>query len=192
MADLVLASTSQSRRALLKRLGLPFRCLVPVVHEDDWKIGNWSPRELAEHLAVAKAESLREAEPGGTLVGGDQLVVLDGHVYGKPGSAERAVEQLEALSGKTHELITALAVWHAGHTYVHTDRTVMQMRPLLRDELERYVAADRPFDCAGSYRIEERGIALFERIETQDYTAITGLPLIALTSLLRRLGYTIP
>lgn len=192
MADLVLASTSQSRRALLKRLGLPFRCLVPRVHEDDWKIGNWSPRELAEHLAVAKAESLRDAEPGGTLIGGDQLVVLDGRIYGKPGCAERAFEQLEALSGKCHELITALAVWHAGQTYVHTDRTVMQMRPLLMDELERYVAADRPFDCAGSYKIEERGITLFERIETQDHTAITGLPLIALTSLLRRLGYAVP
>ncbi|MDR3633798.1 MAG: Maf family protein [Isosphaeraceae bacterium] len=192
MADLVLASTSPSRRALLKRLGIPFRCLVPVVHEDDWKIGNWSPRELAEHLAVAKAESLRDTEPGATLIGGDQLVVLDGRIYGKPGSRERALEQLEALSGKSHELITALAVWHAGQTYVHTDRTIMQMRPLLTDELERYVAADRPYDCAGSYKIEERGIALFDRIDTQDHTAITGLPLIALTSLLRRLGYKVP
>jgi septum formation protein len=192
MADLVLASTSPSRRALLKRLGIPFRCLVPLVREDDWKIGDWSPRELAEHLAVAKAESLRDAEPEGTLIGGDQLVVCDGRIYGKPETPERAVEQLEVLSGKTHELITALAVWHAGQTYVHTDRTVMQMRPLLRAELERYVAADRPLDCAGSYKIEERGITLFERIDTQDYTAIMGLPLIALTSLVRRLGYALP
>jgi septum formation protein len=192
MADLVLASTSPSRRALLKRLGVPFRCLVPRVHEEDWKIGDWTPRELAEHLAVAKAESLRDAEPDGTLIGGDQVVVLEGRVYGKPGTPERALEQLEALSGKSHELITALAVWHGGQTYLHTDRTTMQMRPLLTDELARYVAADSPLDCAGSYKIEERGIALFERIDTQDYTAIMGLPLVALTSLLRRLGYVVP
>ncbi len=192
MAELVLASTSQSRRALLKRLGLPFRCVVPVVREEDWKIGNWGPKELAEQLAVAKAESLRKVEPAGTLIGGDQVVVLDGRIYGKPGTIERAVEQLGMLSGRSHELITALAVWHDGQTYVHTDRTVLHMRPLLQDELERYVLADKPLDCAGSYKIEERGITLFDRIETQDFTAITGLPLIALTSLLRRLGYTVP
>lgn len=192
MADLVLASTSAYRRALLKRLGLPFRCMVPLIHEDDLKLGDWGPRELAEHLARAKAESLREAEPQATLIGSDQLVSFEGRIYGKPGSAERAAEQLASMSGKTHALITAVAVWHEDRCFVHTDTTMMQMRPLSGEEIARYVVADRPLDCAGSYKLEERGITLFDRIDTQDYTAILGMPLIALTTLLRRLGYAIP
>jgi septum formation protein len=192
LADLVLASTSPYRRALLKRLGLPFRCMVPLIHEEDLKLGDWGPRELAEHLALAKAESLREAEPRATLIGSDQLVSFEGRIYGKPGSAERAAEQLAAMSGMTHTLITAVAVWHDGRSYVHTDSTTMHMRQLSSEEIARYVAADRPLDCAGSYKLEERGITLFDRIETQDYTAILGMPLIALTTLLRRLGHAIP
>ena len=192
MPDLVLASTSIYRRAQLKRLGVPFRCRVPLIPEDELKIGDWNPRALAEHLARAKVESLRDAEPHATIVGSDQLVSFEERIFGKPGSTERAVAQLSALSGKPHTLITALVVWHAGRAYVHTDLTTLYMRPLGIEEIERYVAADHPLDCAGSYKIEERGITLFERIETHDYTAIVGLPLIFLTSLLRHLGYTIP
>lgn len=192
MADLVLASTSHSRRALLKRLGLTFRCRVPLVREEDWKLGDWGPRELAEQLALAKAESLREVEPEATLIGSDQLVSFEGRVFGKPATHERAVEQLLAMTGTSHLLITAVAVWHEGQAHVHTDLTTMHMRALDREEIGRYVAADQPFECAGSYRLEERGITLFERIETHDYTAILGLPLIALTSHLRRLGFAIP
>jgi septum formation protein len=192
MSDLVLASTSRYRQELLKRLGLPFRCHVPLVHEDELKIGDWGPKELAEHLALAKARSLCEIEPAATIIGSDQLVSFEGRIYGKPGSPERAAEQLEAMAGLAHQLITAVAVWHAGQVFMHTDTTTMQMRTLSRAEIERYVEADRPIDCAGSYKLEERGITLFERVETHDYTAILGLPLIALTTLLRRLGYPIP
>ncbi|AGA26899.1 Maf family protein [Singulisphaera acidiphila] len=190
--DLVLASTSVYRRTLLARLGLPFRCLAPRVDEEAAKAGDWEPQELAEHLALAKARSLCEAEPNATLIGSDQLVSFAGRIYGKPGTTEGAVEQLLAMAGKSHQLITALAVWTQGQTYVHTDITTMHMRSLSRVELERYVAADHPLDCAGSYKLEERGISLFDRVETQDYTSIMGLPLIALTSLLRTLGYPIP
>jgi septum formation protein len=192
MSELGLASTSESRRSLLKRLGVPFRCLVPRVAEEEWKLGDWGPRELAERLALAKAESFRAELPNATLIGSDQIVSVDERIYGKPLTHERAVEQLVALAGISHLLITALAVWHDGHAYVHTDLTTMHMRALSRAEIERYVAADRPLDCAGSYKLEERGITLFDRIETQDYTAILGLPLIALTTLLRRLGFAIP
>lgn len=190
--DLVLASTSVYRSTLLARLGLPFRCLAPRVDEDAVKQGEWEPRELAEHLAIAKARSLSEAEPNATLIGSDQLVCFDGRIYGKPGTPERAVEQLAAMAGKSHQLITALAVWRQGQTYLHTDITTMHMRSFSQDELERYVAADHPLDCAGSYKLEERGIVLFDRVESQDHTSIVGLPLIALTSLLRTLGYSIP
>jgi septum formation protein len=192
LADLVLASTSRYRRALLERLGLPFRSIAPLVDEDALKQGRSEPRELAEHLALAKAGSLKELEPEATIIGSDQLVSFGGQIYGKPGSAEHAVEQLAAMAGASHVLITALAVRRARESYVHTDVTTMHMRRLTRAEIERYVAADQPLDCAGSYKLEERGITLFERVDTTDYTAILGLPLIALTTLLRRIGYTVP
>lgn len=192
MNDVVLASTSPYRRTLLARLGLPFRCLVPLVDEDAIKRGAWEPRELAEHLALAKARSLAKTEPNATLIGSDQLVSFQGRTFGKPGTAEGAVDQLLTMSGTAHQLITAVAVWTQKKAYVHTDTTTMHMRALSRVEIERYVAADQPLDCAGSYKLEERGITLFDRIETEDYTAILGLPLIALTNLLRTLGYPVP
>jgi septum formation protein len=190
--DVVLASTSPYRRALLERLGVPFRAIAPLVDEDALKHGRWDPRELAEHLALAKAGSLRELEPRTTIIGSDQLVSFEGQIFGKPGSAEHAAEQLAAMAGRSHVLITALAVRRERESHVHTDVTTMHMRRLTRAEIDRYVAFDRPLDCAGSYKLEERGITLFERIETSDYTAILGLPLMALTTLLRRMGYTVP
>jgi septum formation protein len=190
--DLILASTSPYRRALLERLGVPFRCVSPLVDEAEWKLAGLAPRALATSLARAKALSVAEKEPDATIVGSDQVVAIDGSVYGKPGSRERAVEQLVALSGRSHELITAAAVWHGGKLMEHTDVTVLHMRPLARAEAERYVAADLPLDCAGAYKLESRGIALFERMESCDHTAVTGLPLIALTTILRGLGFAIP
>lgn len=190
--DLVLASTSRYRRELLERLGVPFRCQAPRVDEELWKADADDPRGLAEELAKAKALSLRDEEPDATLIGCDQLVSFEGRIFGKPASIEGAVEQLSRLAGRSHELITALAVWHDGRISRHTDVTTLRMRSLDRDEIERYVAADRPIDCAGGYRLEERGIALFESIDSEDHSAITGLPLIALTTILRRIGFVIP
>jgi septum formation protein len=192
MPELVLASTSPYRRALLERLGLPFRWRAPGVNEEDWKSLTLEPRALAERLATAKAESLERDEPGAAIIGGDQLVAFAGRVFGKPGTFENAVNQLTAMAGRSHDLITSLAVRHEGRTILHTDRTTLQMRPLTRAEIERYIAADRPMDCAGSYKIEERGIVLFERIDSADHTAISGLPLIALATILRSLGFAIP
>jgi septum formation protein len=190
--DLVLASTSPYRRALLERLGVPFRCRAPLVDEEALKDPSLAPLALAERLALAKATSLGEEEPDATLIGSDQLVAFDGEILGKPGSAERAVEQLARMAGRPHELITALVVWHRGRAFAHTDVATLHLRPLGRDEIARYVEADRPFDCAGSYKLESRGIALFARIDSADHSAITGLPLIALTTVLRDLGYRIP
>lgn len=190
--DLILASTSPYRRALLERLGLPFRCIPPGVDEDAVKALGLPPRELAERLAVAKAESARVAAPDAVVVGSDQVACLDARILGKPGDAGRAVEQLLLMSGREHQLITAMAVAHPGGTALHTDVAALRMRPLTRTEIERYVAADRPTDCAGSYKLEGRGVALFERIDCEDHTAITGLPLIALTTILRDLGFPVP
>lgn len=190
--DLILASTSPYRRALLERLGVPFRCRAPGVDEDATKALGLPPRELAERLALAKAEAVARREPGAVVIGSDQLVSFDGLVLGKPGTAERAVEQLLSMSGRQHELVTALAVASDGRRDRHVEVAGLRLRPLTRAEVERYVEADRPLDCAGSYKLEARGIALFERIDCRDHSAITGLPLIALTTLLRERGYPIP
>jgi septum formation protein len=194
LPELVLASTSVYRRVLLERLGVPFRCRAPLCDESVLKAqGDESnPRKLAESLARAKAESLISAEPGAAIVGCDQVVSFGGAVFGKPSTACRAADQLMAMVGRSHELITALAVIGGGRTYQHTDVTTLWLRPLTRDAIERYIAADQPLDCAGSYKLESLGIALFEKIESSDHTAITGLPLIALVSILRELGYAIP
>jgi septum formation protein len=190
--DLVLASTSAYRRALLARVGLPFRCVSPRFDESSVSTVGKDARELAEFLARCKAESIAAIEPAATIIGCDQLVSLDGQILGKPGTMQRAALQLEAMAGRTHELFTALVVIQGDQTACHIDVSRLRMRPLTRAELERYVAQDRPVDCAGSYKLEERGVVLFERIETGDHTAITGLPLIALVGFLRQLGFPIP
>jgi septum formation protein len=190
--DLVLASTSPYRRALLERLGVPFRCVAPRFDESSVSKAGIEPRELAETLARGKADSIAVLEPAATVIGCDQIVSFEGGIYGKPASIEGAVAQLQAMAGRTHELITALVVIRGAWSVCHTDVTRMHMRALSRAEIERYVAQDRPLDCAGSYKLEERGIVLFEGIKTGDHTAITGLPLIALATVLRQLGFAIP
>jgi septum formation protein len=150
------------------------------------------PRRLAEKLALAKASSLLGEESDSAIIGCDQLVSFDGRIFGKPGTFSRAVDQLTAMAGLTHDLITALVVIRGERIIRHTDLTRLRMRALTRDAIERYVAADQPLDCAGGYKLESRGIALFERIETDDHTAITGLPLMALVTILRELGFVIP
>jgi len=192
----ILASTSPYRRALIERLGIPVLCRAPRCDEAAIQRGEaeagTAPLLLAEKLALAKATSLVAEEPGAAIIGCDQLVAFEGRVFGKPGTIERAVDQLAAMAGQTHELITAMVVLRGVETFRHTDLTRLRMRPLAREAIERYVAADRPLDCAGSYILESRGITLFDRIESDDHTAITGLPLIALVSILRELGVVIP
>jgi 7-methyl-GTP pyrophosphatase len=192
--DLILASTSPYRRAQVERLGLPFRSIAPPVDEDALKAewGTITPRELAERLAMAKAEGVARSEPDAVVIGGDQLVAFEGSILGKPGTIEQAVAQLSAMTGRSHDLITALAVIHGGRLYARADVTRMTLRPLTLEEIRRYVEADRPLDCAGSYKLEARGITLFERIESEDHSAIIGVPMIALTTILREVGFAIP
>jgi septum formation protein len=192
--NLILASTSPYRRAQVERLGVPFRAVAPPVDEaalkSEW--GAIDPRELAERLARAKAEGVARSEPDAVVIGGDQLVAFEGSILGKPGTIGQAVAQLAAMSGRSHDLITALAVIHGDRLYARTDVTKMTLRPLTLQEIRRYVEADRPIDCAGSYRLEARGIALFDRIESEDHSAIVGVPMIALTTILREIGFAIP
>jgi septum formation protein len=195
LPDLLLASTSPYRGELLARLGLPFRTRAPACDEVALKRAlpaGLAPVEVARALARAKAESLRDLEPGVTLVGSDQLVALDDDVLGKPGTAEAAREQLARLAGRAHVLVTAVALAHPGGLVEHVDVTRLVMRTLSSEQIDRYVRADAPLDCAGSYRLEARGIALFESIASADHTAIVGLPLIAVATMLGALGYPVP
>ncbi len=189
---LLLASTSPYRRALLSRLGVPFRAVPPAVDEAAFRTGDVAPDRLAAGLARRKAAAVAERFPDAVVIGSDQVCAAGGDVLGKPGDAAGARAQLALLAGRTHRLITAVAVAHPDGVVEFADETRLSMRALRADEIERYVAADDPTDCAGSYKLEARGIALFDRIESADHTAIVGLPLIALTGVLRELGYAIP
>ena len=194
MSELILASTSPYRRQLLERLGVPFRAVAPTVDEAaiQAQFDAASAADLAEHLATAKALSVSRQEPDATIIGSDQVCVCDDRILNKPGTAEAAADQLAFLAGKTHRLITAVCIWQAGATLWHCDVTTLTMLPLSREQIDRYVATDQPLDCAGSYKLESRGIALFEAIQSADHSAITGLPLLAVARLLRQLDRSIP
>jgi len=188
---LILASTSVYRRELLDRLGVPYQALPHRVDERAEAPVGRSPDEIALHLAFAKARSL--ADGSAHVLASDQLVDLDGTVLGKPGSEAAAIEQLRHMSGRTPRLLTAVALAHPdGRVETTLDLCRLTMRPLEDEEILRYVQADQPLDCAGSYKIERLGIALFSRIEGEDFTAITGLPLITVARLLRQAGYRTP
>jgi septum formation protein len=191
--QLVLASTSKYRAALLRRLGVAFEAVAPACDEEALKDPALSLDQLALLLAREKARSLGDGFPDAHVLGGDQIVELDGAALGKPGTRERALEQLRRLSGRSHRLWTAIALRApGGGEAVHLDLHTLTMRQLNEDELARYVDADQPLDCAGSYKIESRGIALFARVEGADASAITGIPLLALTSMLRARGFAVP
>lgn len=192
MPDLVLASTSPYRRELLGRLGLPFVCEAPGVDEAVVKEAQHDPPAIVRELARQKARAVAARRPGTIVIGSDQTACLDGTVLDKPGTVRNACAQLTRLAGRTHELLTAVAIVHAQGLVEWTDVTRLTMRSLSPTEIERYVAAEQPLDCAGSYKIERLGIALFERIDGADWTAIQGLPLLRVAAELRRLGWSVP
>ncbi len=193
MPPLILASTSIYRRDLLARLGPAFSVEKPAVDEAAvQRDRNLPPYAIAATLARMKAEAVAGRHPGAVVIGSDQLATVDGEILGKPGSAAAARAQLARLSGRTHELVTAVSVIHPGGPEHHLAIIRLQMRPLSAEAIARYVEADQPLDCAGAYKLEQRGIALFSAIEGDDHTAIVGLPLLWLGSILARLGYPVP
>ncbi len=189
---LVLASTSPYRRALLERLGLPFECVAPGT--DESPLPGESAQELSQRLARLKAQAVAAHHPDSVVIGSDQVAVRGPDRLGKPGSVERCIEQLERSSGHEVEFLTAVHVVNgpAGTAESHVDRTVVRFRRLSRPEIERYVAADHPIDCAGGFKAESLGVTLFERVESGDPTGLTGLPLIWLSHALRRAGIAVP
>jgi septum formation protein len=183
---LILASTSPYRRALLERLGIPFAVAAPGVHETTHP--GEAPRDAALRLAEAKALAVSERFPKAIVIGSDQVAECAGEPVGKPGTRERAVRQLESLSGRTVVFHTGLAVVTAGGVQRELIDATSTFRTLSRAEIEAYLDRERPYDCAGSVKSEALGIALFDRIVSDDPTALIGLPLIALTRMLRAEG----
>jgi septum formation protein len=188
---LILASASPYRFELMSRLQLPFTSQKPAFDEDSRKgeLSHLSPAELAKTLAEAKALSLSTKD--NCVIGSDQLLSFENQVLGKSGNVENAIKQLKMLQGREHQLITATCVVFAGQKDSFMNVAKMKMRALSDDQIRKYIKADQPIDCAGSYKIEKSGIALFEQIDCSDFTAIQGLPLMALSSILIKHGYSI-
>ncbi|WP_197911786.1 Maf family protein [Kineobactrum salinum] len=189
--DLILASTSLYRKRLLQRLQLPFRCIAPRVDETA------QPAEaapaMAARLALAKARVVAAANPGSLVIGSDQVAALEGSPIGKPGTHTRAREQLLAAAGRTVQFHTAVALcWQQRDMeQLHTEPFTVQFRPLSATMIESYLQREQPYDCAGSFKCEGLGIALFESLAGTDPTSLEGLPLIALTGMLAKAGYPV-
>ena len=185
---LILASTSRYRRELLERLRLPFEVVSPEV--DESSLPGETPAALAQRLALAKAWAVAQQHPAAVVIGSDQVADLAGEPIGKPGNHERAVAQLRAMRGRTVVFQTAVAVVHAAAAYeqVLLAPVTVRFRDLHDDEIEHYLRTEMPYDCAGSAKCETLGIALLEAIESDDPTALVGLPLIRTARLLREAG----
>jgi septum formation protein len=187
---LVLASTSRYRRALLERLRLPFECVAPGV--DETALAGETPRGQAGRLARLKAEAVAAQRPGAIVIGSDQVAELAGRALGKPGGRSAALAQLQACSGREVAFHTAVCVLGGPQPYALLDRTTVRFRALRGDEIERYLDAEQPFDCAGSFKVEGLGACLFEAVLNEDPTALVGLPLVQLAGVLRDCGYALP
>ena len=185
---LILASTSPYRRELLQRLRLPFDVLAPDV--DEAPLANEKPRELALRLALAKAEAVAALDEEAIVIGSDQVADLDGVAIGKPGDHARATAQLRSMRGRSAVFHTAVAVVCAasGFRDAEVASVTVRFRDLGDAEIEHYLRTEQPYDCAGSAKAETLGIALLDAIESDDPTALIGLPLIRTCNLLRRAG----
>lgn len=188
MKKIVLASESPYRKELLKRLGVDFITTTPLCNEDEYKEKIQNPDELVTELAFQKAKSVSMLFHDYLIIGSDQLVSLDGQILGKPHTPAKALEQLQLMRGKTHSLLTAVCLLCDGEKTILFNKTKLTMKNLSDQFLTKYIERDKPLDCAGSYKIERGGIALFENIECSDFTSIMGLPLIELSTYLQNLN----
>ncbi|HEY0063556.1 MAG TPA: Maf family nucleotide pyrophosphatase [Telluria sp.] len=190
---LILASSSVYRRALLERLRLPFEVMLPDI--DESALPGEAPETTALRLARAKAEAVAVRAPGAVVIGSDQVATLDGAQIGKPGNHANALAQLQTMRGRRVIFHTALCLWDSRATPAPTVQleniqTFVRFRDLPDAELDAYLRIEQPYDCAGSAKNEGLGIAILDNIDSSDPTALTGLPLIALTGMLRKAGFT--
>lgn len=193
LPGIILASSSAYRRELLARLQLPFETISPDI--DETPLTGEAPEATALRLARDKAAAIAAQRPGSLVIGSDQVATLDGMQIGKPGDHARALAQLQTMRGRRVVFHTALCLWDSrldpdapGAVQLENVQTVVSFRDLPDAELDAYLRIEQPYDCAGSAKNEGLGIALLERIDSSDPSALTGLPLIALTGMLRRAG----
>ncbi len=189
--NLILASTSPFRRELLSRLGIPFTVANP--QTDESAQPGEQPEALALRLSEAKARAVAYEYPDALIIGSDQVATVNGQVFGKPGTHERAVEQLMQLSGKTVNFFTGLCLFNArtGEADVRGIPTLVTFRELTKQEIENYLRREPAYNCAGSAKSEGLGIALMSSMRGDDPNALVGLPLIALCDMLRRQGMAV-
>lgn len=187
---LVLASTSPYRREILQKLGLPFSCVRPDC--DETPQDNESATELVQRLARLKAEHCQLDQPS-LVIGSDQVCVVDGKILGKPHNVENATKQLTNQSGKSVTFFTGIALYNTEtqHSQVEVDTFTVHFRELTKPMIQNYIAKEQPFDCAGSFKSEGLGIALFERLEGKDPNTLIGLPLITLIDMLNNEGWSV-
>ncbi len=184
----VLASSSVYRRQLLTRLLTDFECLSPAI--DESRLDGESPADLAIRLAVTKAQTCAAQRPDAVIIASDQVPAHGAELLQKPGSHERAIQQLRRCSGQTVIFHTAVAlIWpNSENRDTHIDETIVRFRDLTDTEIDNYLRSDEPYDCAGSFKVESRGVILFNSIESQDPTGLQGLPLIWVAARLREGG----
>ncbi len=188
MPKLVLASSSAYRRALLEKLGMPFVVASPTI--DETPQHDETPRALVARLAAEKASALASQFPRSWIIGSDQVACLDGKILGKPGNMENACTQLTACSGRRVEFLTGLCLLNSdsGDAQTIVEPFAVAFRQLGDEQIRHYLEREQPFDCAGSFKAEGLGIALFERLEGDDPNALIGLPLIRLVTMLQQAG----
>lgn len=189
---LILASSSVYRGQLLERLGIPFASHSPNI--DETRLAEETTTDLCLRLAIEKAQALAAIYPQHLVIGSDQAAATAGLQLQKPGNFHNALNQLRSISGKTVTFYTALAVLNTatGQAITDIDATQVQVRTLSDQEITAYLEKEQPYDCAGSFKVEGLGISLFDKVSTDDPTALIGLPLIKLCNLLRRTGVSIP
>ena len=192
----ILASTSAYRRQQIEKIGISFDYLKPEIDEDALKTKllneKQSPQQVAERLSYAKGLSIADKlnrNDSWLVLSGDQVVSFNNQCLGKPQHLAGSMQQLNLLQGQQHQLITSVSLFSNAGVQNYTQITKLKMHSLSPDEIHNYVLKDEPYDCAGSYKIEQNGIALFESIESDDFSAIQGLPLLWLTKKLREHNY---
>ena len=192
MTRLILASSSPYRRELLQKLHLDFESISPDIDESSRK--NEQPGDYVQRLAIEKAAEIGRTHPQGIIIGSDQCSVNRGNILGKPKDRDHAVEQLSAASGNTVEFLTGVSIQHieSGWHREWIDSFKVNFRTLEREEIERYLDIEQPFNCAGSFKSEQLGISLCESMQGDDPSALIGLPLIKLAQALREFGIQIP
>lgn len=192
MTQLILASSSPYRKELVARLGIPFDCISPDI--DEARLENESPADYVQRLARTKAMKVADQYPDSIVIGSDQCSVNQGEILGKPNDHAHAVAQLQNASGKSIEFVTGVCVHHqpSERTIVWVDTFTVKFRELSREEIERYLEIEAPYNCAGSFKSESLGIALCDSMHGDDPTALIGLPLIRVAQCLRDLGMNIP